>query len=163
MSLNELLLPNTPPKSWCNISVNNINVNGTTTTNDLIVTGSTSIPKVYVTKNWDPANADSVTFNGNGILTINFNTTVITAGGNSALLSISDNIVLADSIVGVSLVEYQNIPAIYNNPVMSGLTYGLPTALVYNIIDSMFQILILNNGYNDMGATDSFRLNIIIS
>jgi hypothetical protein len=151
MSISDLLVPNDYDL-----------VSNSLTVVNLVVTGTTTIPKIYVTKNWNPMNTDSVTFNGNGILTIQFNTTALSAGGNSALLTINNNTVLSASLVDVILTTYQNIPAVYNDPLISGLEYGLPTPLVYNVANGMFQVLILNNGYNAMGAADSFQLNIKI-
>ncbi len=103
---------------------------------------------------------DSVIFNGNGILTIQFNSTALGAGQNSALLTVNNSIVTNLSMVNALVTSYSGVPPVYNNSLTN--FYGLPTTLILNVINGSFGILIINNGYSNMNATDTFQININI-
>ena len=156
MSASELTVPNNS-NLYC-IDLNAINA----TITNLTVVNENVLQKSYVSKNWDLSTNDSVTLNGNGILSIQLNTTALTAGGNSAILTINNSAISGSpnfSLILVSVVSYSGIPPVFNNAITF---YGFPFPLIAAIRDGSFDLLIVNNGYNNMGATDSFMVNIAI-
>jgi len=151
MSL-EILLDQSRAHTTLNPRCQSLIVDGT------ITAGAYIVDKSIVNKAWNPANADSVTMSGSGILSLTLNTTALLVGLISSKMTVNNSAVVATTTVLTNISQYSGLPSAYD-----GTTpVACPNIFVSDVVTGSYSIQIVSNGYVGMGATDTLKVFIAI-